>query len=159
MNFFRKQIKLRYKCKPHSFKTSVTCKGDPIKLSCTSPAQRLVIILARFVSATHGHIHCPLYPAIHTKDPGKDYFQDGAVIGDIDKCEASTVTEPVMKHCHGQQSCNITGDPETLGSDNCSDLWVVLKIVWACVESRVIGTEFVDKSRSHLFKTSGQRHM
>ena len=64
-----------------------------------------------------------------------------------------------MKSCHGQKFCNITGDPGTLGSDICSDLYVVLNIVWACVESMDIATEFVDRSRSHLDCTSKHKNI
>jgi hypothetical protein len=111
------------------------------------------MILARFICASHGRIHRPLYPVSHTNDPEKDYFQDGAVIGDID---CNRVRDEVLQWLN---IWNITGDHGTLGTEICSDLWVVLKIVWACVESRVIDKELVDRSRSSLFSTSELRHM
>ena len=88
-----------------------------------------MIISSRFISAPHGHVYCPLYPEGYQNEADKEYFQDGAVVGDIKRCEATLATERVMRFCHGQKFCNLTGDPGLLGVDMCSDLYVVLKIV------------------------------
>jgi len=138
----RKQIKLVYKCKPYSFHTSITCKGDPISLSCSPPRERIVIISGRFVSAMNSHIHCPL------KDPVTALSQDSAMVADIDKCESSPVTRIVMSECHGKKYCHMIGDQAMMGSDICSHLHVMMRIVWTCTESRVIDDKYLEDEKS-----------
>ena len=56
----------------------------------------------------------------------------------------STVTSYFITACHGQKHCNLTANPHALEVDGCSELYVYLKTVYACVDMRAIQDDFVD---------------
>merc|ERR1711892_1151775 len=138
---------ISYKCKPTKFLTSLVCKDDPVPLSCSSSFHRLMIFSSHFSPAAQALIYCPLYPEEYQQDyhQDKEYVQDSSVIPDMKKCTDTPVTSYFINACHGQKQCNLTANPLALEVDQCSELYVYLKTVFACVDMRVIQNAFVDR--------------
>ena len=67
------------------------------------------------------------------------------MVQDIKQCTDTPVTRYFMDACHGQKHCNLTASPRAMDAEGCSQLYVYLKTVYACVEVGVIKEEFVDR--------------
>ena len=67
------------------------------------------------------------------------------MVHDIKQCTDNPVTRYFMDACHGQKHCNLTASPRAMDAEGCSQLYVYLKTVYACVEVGVIKEEFVDR--------------
>merc|ERR1719495_1462934 len=64
----------------------------------------------------------------------------------------------VMSACHGKKYCHMMGDSVMRGSDICSDLQVVLKIVWTCTESKVIDEKYLDDKKTSIENLDANIH-
>ena len=53
-------------------------------------------------------------------------------------CDNISVTNKVMKYCHGEKKCNISADPELLGAEQCKGLELYLKTTFACVKKDIL---------------------
>ena len=99
-----------------------------------------------FSPAATAPIYCPLSHDYHDKE----YVQDGDNIQDIKHCTETPVTSNFLQVCHGQKRCNLTASPVMLQASVCSDHFVYLKTVFACVDMRVIEDEYVDRKNNQI---------
>ncbi|UYV78125.1 hypothetical protein LAZ67_16000191 [Cordylochernes scorpioides] len=90
------------------------CEGDKLRLRCPKDF-RIVIYSATFGASPAGSSQCP-----QATSPTE--------------CQASYVTESVIKECHGRRKCSLTVDLATLGDTGC-DVAVkpFLKVIYTCV--------------------------
>ena len=130
--FTRKSASIFYKCKPSKFLTSLVCKYDPVQLLCSKSFERILILSSFFSPAATAPIYCPLSHDYHDKE----HAQDVSAFQDINQCTNTPVTSCLLSACHGQKRCNLTADPAELKASVCSDHFVYLKTVFACVDMR-----------------------
>ena len=124
------------------------CKYDPVQLSCSKSFERILILSSFFSPAATAPIYCPLSHDYHDKE----HAQDVSAFQDINQCTETPVTTSFLSACHGQKRCNLSADPAELQASVCSDHFVYLKTVFACVDMRAIEDKYVDRSHKQITK-------
>jgi hypothetical protein len=84
------------------FKLREVCQGKYLNLACSQPDERIAIYSATLNSTAGSHLYCQQPTIIKPQQPQEDNDDIEEVVSKELKCESNSVTETVMRLCHGK---------------------------------------------------------